>query len=289
LQGCNPAKGWTCRQPHEIVPLVEVADRPSGTLYCFSVYTKETGSTKKTHELELLQEQYKRKVSIFSCNYYDVFSDVLAQVGDGYPTIQVHDVENNFHSVKRKKVGTWVNTGIFKQVWKSIKGRSALQEVNWVVKVDADAVFVPQRLRNVLANQPVSWQGVYVENCEGVEYGFFGNLEVFSKKAFNLLLDNIDSCSEKIDWVKGTKWGPIGEDLFAQMCMDYQGVTKVQNFGITTDGTCPGTRKKYGSKDNKKWKPPCNEQTSPALHPFKKPQDYFACLDATVTLDAGRR
>merc|ERR1712203_626986 len=53
-----------------------------------------------------------------------------------------------------------------------------------------------------------------------VKWGFFGNLEVFSVEAFNTLLDNIDSCSQKIDWVKGTKFGPIGEDLFAQMCMD---------------------------------------------------------------------
>jgi len=263
-----------------------VADRPPAALYCFSVYTKNTGSTKKSHELELLQQQYEKKVSIFSCDYYDVFSDVAAQVGDDYMAIQVHDAENEFHVTKRKKVGTWVNTGMFKQVWKAIEGKPALKIADWVVKVDADAVFVPRRLRNLLANQPVSWQGVYIENCEGVEYGYFGNLEVFSTKAFGLLLDNLDSCSAKIDWVKGTKWGPIGEDLFAQMCMDYQGVTKVQDFRYTTDGACPGTRKKYGQQHNKKWKPPCGAQTSPALHPFKKPAEYFACLDATLALDS---
>merc|ERR1712027_24859 len=65
-----------------------------------------------------------------------------------------------------------------------------------------------------------------------------------------LLIDNLESCSQKIDWVKGTKLGPNGEDLFAQMCMDWQGVAKVSNFEVTTDGACPNTRKRYGQKAN---------------------------------------
>merc|ERR1712039_972419 len=165
--------------------------------------------------------------------------------------------EHEFHLIKRKTSGTWVNTGMFKQVWKATKGRIGLEKADWVVKVDADAVFVPHRLKAALMGHPLAYTGVYFENCREVEWGFFGNLEVYSSQAFSTLLDNIDSCSEKIDWVKGTKWGPIGEDLFAQMCMDYQGVTKVENFGLTTDGACPGTRKRYGQEHNKHWKPPC--------------------------------
>merc|ERR1712027_282888 len=96
-------------------------------------------------------------------------------------------------------------------------------------------------------------------------------------------LANLDSCSNRIDWVRGTKWGPIGEDLFAQMCMDYNGVSKVQNFDLTTDAACPGTRKRRGEEKNKKRKPPCNLVGTPALHPFKKPEEYFSCLEATMT------
>jgi len=282
LGKCDPAKGWTCKMPHGVVPLVDVASQPAATLYCVSVYTKNTGSPKKSLELDLLQQQYARKVSIFSCDYYDVFSDVAVPVGGGLSTIQVHDVADEFHKVKRKTRGTWVNTGMFKQVWKAMKGRKGLEVGDWVVKVDADAVFVPQRLKDLLVKQPVSWQGIYVENCKDVEYGFFGNLEVYSKHAFTLLLDNIDSCSQKIDWVTGTKWGPIGEDLFAQMCMDYQGVSKIEDFKLTTDGACPGTRKRYGQKENKHWQPPCGQVTTPAMHPFKKPEQYFKCLDDTL-------
>merc|ERR1711963_262854 len=127
--------------------------------------------------------------------------------------------------------------------------------------VDADAVFVPHRLKGMLQGHPITYTGIYVENCKSVQYGFFGNLEVFSREAFDTLLAN----------------------LFAQMCMDYNGVSKVQNFDLTTDAACPGTRKRWGEKENKKWKPPFNLVGAPALHPFKKPQEYFSCLDATMT------
>jgi len=283
VEKCDPTKGWTCKMPHSVVPLVPVAGQPSAALYCVAVYTKNTGSSKPSQELDLLKQQYAKKVSLFQCDYNDVFSDVAVQYGDdGATTIQVHDVDNEFHVVKRKSRGTWVNTGMFKQVWKAMSVRQGLKVADWVVKVDFDAVFVPQRLKDLLVKQPVTWQGVYKENCPGVEYGFFGNLEVYSVHAFALLLKNIDSCSTKIDWVTGTKWGPIGEDLFAQMCMDYQGVSKIEDFTLTTDGACPGTRKKFGEKDNKHWKPPCGQVTTPAIHPFKKPAEYFKCLDETL-------
>jgi len=283
---CDPAKGWTCRMPHDIVPLVEVSSWPNANLFCYAVYTKETGSTKRSYELELLQGQYSRKASLFGCESYAVYSDADADIGGDLKTIKVNDVENEFHVVKRKTQHTWVNTGLFKQVWKDMRVRwnDGLNDADWVVKVDADAVFLPERLRKVLSEQADTYTGVYLENCKGVEYGYFGNLEVSSKKAFKLLLDNLESCSQKIDWVKGTKLGPIGEDLFAQMCMDWQGVAKVSNFEVTTDGACPSTRKRYGQKDNKKWKPPCGELKTPALHPFKKPVEYFQCLDATSAL-----
>jgi len=284
LETCDPAKGWTCNMPGFIVPLSEVKSHSSldAKLYCFTAYTKDTGSTKQSFELELLQGQYERKTSLFACDFNNVFSDVDAQVGADYPTIKVSDVEGDFHLVKRKTVGTWVNTGLFKQIWKAVAATGKVQQADWVVKVDADAVFIPHRLKGMLQGHPLTYTGIYLENCKSVQYGYFGNLEVFSAEAFNTLVANIGSCSQRIDWVKGTKWGPIGEDLFAQMCMDDNGVSKVAGFDVTTDGACPGTRKRWGEKNNKKWKPPCNLLGTPAMHPFKKPQEYFSCLDATM-------
>jgi len=234
----------------------------------------------------LWQQQFERKVSIFACESNDIFSDAAVEIGPNYPTIKLDDVDNDFHLVKRKETSKgWINTGLFKQAWRAVGLRDGPKRADWIVKVDADAVFVPHRLKKTLLGHPLSATGVYFENCKEVQWGLFGNLEVWSIQAFNALLTNLDECAQSIDWVKGTKWGPIGEDLFAQMCMDKQGVSKVQNFDLTTDGMCPGTLKRWGQKGNKKWKPPCDSVLTPAIHPFKKPEEYFKCLDATLALE----
>merc|ERR1711994_1029694 len=142
------------------------------------------------------------------------------------------------------------------------------QSVEWVMKVDADAVFIPNRLRPWLSGQLVPDSGIYLENCKFVEYGYFGNLEVFSKAAFLTLLASIDECkaSPEINWKLGVhegKYGPMGEDLFAQTCLDMKGVRRVEAFDITTDGACA-------------------ETATAAMHPFKKKDEWFQCWEATV-------
>merc|ERR1712066_413960 len=109
---------------------------------------------------------------------------------------------------------------------------------------DLDAVFIPARLRAKVAEQLVPDQGLYFENCKYVEYGYFGNLEVFSKQAWATLMQNVD------------------------------------NFEISTDGACPGDRPKDQVK-NKKWIPPCAGTVTPSIHPFKKPDDWKKCYDET--------
>jgi len=99
------------------------------------------------------------------------------------------------------------------------------QSADWIAKVDGDAVFIPNRLRSWLSSQLVPDAGIYLENCKFVDYGYFGNLEVFSKAAFMTLLASIDECkaSPEINWklgIKNGKYGPMGEDLFAQTCLD---------------------------------------------------------------------
>jgi len=171
-------------------------------------------------------------------------------------------------------------------VWKAIASGSKWQFVDWVVKVDADAVFVPSRLTKKLESQLVPPSGIYLENCKYVEYGYFGNLEVFSNAAFATLIEKIDDCKAdmQINWkvgVKNGKYGPMGEDLFAQACLDKFGVRRVEAFDITTDGACPADRP-IDQQKNKKWTPTCAWTATPAMHPFKKVADWIKCHDATT-------
>merc|ERR1711920_335961 len=69
---------------------------------------------------------------------------------------------------------------------------------DWVVKVDPDAVFVPERLKDRIQWMPRTTSGVMLQNCEYVDYGFFGNLEVISGKAFGVLVGNLDTCYTEV-------------------------------------------------------------------------------------------
>jgi len=69
------------------------------------VYTTDIGSTKPSHELELLQKQNKHGVSIFACDACDVFSDANVEIGNGYFTYMVEDTLNEFHKMKHKLSG----------------------------------------------------------------------------------------------------------------------------------------------------------------------------------------
>merc|ERR1711994_855595 len=81
---------------------------------------------------------------------------------------------------------------------KKIKEENMWESKDWTVKVDADAVFLPMRLRKKLSEVEVSDKGVYLENCKYVKFGFFGNLEVISKTGFGILLENLDNCKSSL-------------------------------------------------------------------------------------------
>jgi len=282
---CSPSASNLCRPTSETLQLEPDYMRPKRSLFCFSVYTENTGSPKKSYELELLSQQFERKVSIFACEAYEVYSDAAASLGGDFVTKKVTDVKGDWHFAKRKSTGAWVNTGLFIQVWKAIGDTNAHAGMDWVVKVDPDAVFVPERLRNRIQWMPRTTSGVMLQNCQYVDYGFFGNLEVLSPKAFGVLVGSLDTCYTELDWkvgIKDGKYGPMGEDLFAEICMSKNGVHKVEAFDITTDGACEAKRPTDQKKD-KKWHSDCNVKT-PAMHPYKKPTDYFECLDTTMAL-----
>jgi len=283
---CSPLKGNLCSVPRDhSVPVQTVLDE---TLYCFSVYTQNTGSTKQSFELELLQQQHKHHVSIFACDGWDVFSDGQVEIGGGYLTHKVEDKYGEFHRIKRK-TGNWVNWGLFYQVWEKVRNLGHWESKSWTVKVDADAVFLPNRLSGWLDNKRgESPHGIYFENCKNVQYGFFGNLEVMSHEATNVLTKNLEDChaayapcaDEGCDW----KFGPWGEDVFVQRCMDKHYVDKVEAFDVTLDGACPADRP-ADQKHNKKWHAEsCSEVTTAAVHPFKKPNEYFACLSEITNI-----
>lgn len=253
--------------------------KPATSMFCFAVYTANTGSTKTSYEKELLSNAYAKKRHVFACDNYEIYSDVAVSLGGDFTTKMVQDVDNTFHFAKRKLSGAWVNTGMFQQVWKAIGKAGIYKNYDWTIKVDADAVFFPHRLVNRIQLMPRATTGVFLTNCKQVAYGFFGSLEVFSAMAFTVLNANLDKCNQTLPWTVGIndgEYGPMGEDLFAEICLEKNGALKVEAFDIKTDGACPGDRPK-DQKKNKKWEPDCAGALTPAIHPFKKPAQWEKC------------
>ena len=139
------------------------------------------------------------------------------------------------------------------------------------------------RLRSYLEKMEVTDNGIYLENCKYVNYGFFGSLAVISHDAAATYMANIDDCKNTLNYMgheKDTGNQAWGEDLFQQRCMDLHGVDKVGAYDINTDASCAAWRPE-GEKKNRKWVPDCATVQTPGIHHFKKPEAYFKCLKAT--------
>merc|ERR1719367_2014810 len=86
---------------------------------------------------------------------------------------------------------------MFYQVWVKIREVGKWQTADYTVKIDADAVFVPQRLRTWLSSKPgESPHGLYYENCPDVQYGFFGHLEIITHTAVEVLTTYLEECQK---------------------------------------------------------------------------------------------
>jgi len=286
MKYCIPSPEKSCLMPQNLMEPILVDASPVATsLYCFSTYMADIGvEERKVFELENLQLQYSRNIGIFNCEWWQVFADAYAELAPGVPFVKVDDVDGDFHFAKRLETNTWVNTGLHTQAWKAVAAAGVYKSAGWVVKVDADAVFLPSRLKPMLEDQLVPANGIYLENCQFVNYGYFGNLEVFSLAAFDALAWNVDNCKASLPWkvgVEGGKYGPMGEDLFAQQCLASLGVRRVEAFDISTDAACEADRPE-GEKKNKKWRPDCASVSTPQIHPFYTPDAFSKCYDDTV-------
>jgi len=286
MKKCTPGKDGTCLA-RVVTASATKSDVTLSTtnMFCFAVYVNDTGTTKKIYDLELLRTNLFLGTSIFGCEAYKVYSDVTTWLSPGdVDTEMVTELPGApFNFAKRKFNGRWINSNIFLSVWKKIEEQGLWEDKDWTIKVDADTVFLPSRLRQKLSTQEVTSNGIYIENCKYVPFGFYGSLEVISRKAVATYLSGIDDCRTSLNYMgkeKLTDNEAWGEDLFAQRCMDLHGVDKVSMWDLTTDGLCISMRPE-GQKKNKKWTPDCATTMTPALHPFLKPKGYFECLKAT--------
>jgi len=248
--GTGVPEGWNgtvlggSRSEYSVAPVPPDAPdaKTAGTsLFCFMALLPGSG------EQALLQAAQNRTASIFACEAHATYDSTWSKYqdwGNGQKTL--------------------ANTAVFLQVWNHVQQDGLYLAYDWTVKVDADAVFFPDRLRShIVGLRPPAYPRVYLKNTksgDGMLGGFLGALEILSKTAVQIVIDNLHSCEQHI----GTA---SGEDGFLKDCMDALGI------GFLQDPILLLPDPKVGS---------CGRGEVVAFHPFKAQGDWIGCYNAAL-------
>lgn len=223
-------------------------------MYCFSVVQTDT------YELSLVRTQLARGSGIFACDAWSVFTDVETWLSPG-PPVMINSTQLNVDLKAKPGVKEHIlNTEIFIAAWDEIIDDGRYLENKWVVKVDPDAVFLPQRLRVALHRiSPNADKKMYILNCK-LSFGFYGALEVVSSLGVWSYGGMQKRCLRELPYKE------YGEDLYLRKCFDLVGMSHVTNFDLLDDAYC-GAKAGDCSSD------------AVAFHPYKNAYTYFKCLE----------
>lgn len=255
----------------ELPPAVAMPPATPGvdSMFCWSLIVP--GS----YEEDLLKFQRKEATSIFACDAWSVYSNVSKPVGDFTTTAVKTSLEVKFGGDSYTALNSW----IFIAVWKKVIDEKWHEQHQWIVKVDADAVFFPDRLRPIVA---AHGSAGYINNCK---YGLHGPIEVLSASTMEVLAADYAAsfdgqspkeCVEKLDF------GEWGEDFFLSRCMwQIHKITKETDETLMCEAHC----------DCADWYW-CDRPDMVTFHPFKRPDMYKQCMAnsraAAATAAAGQ-
>jgi len=227
------------RNEYQVQPAGE-GQKVAGTkLYCFIAFLPDSS------EVALKDVAQKNKASIFGCDGWELFHSWQSAKG-AWDTGEA----------------TLTNTDVFINVWDQVRKSGKYLSFDWVIKVDADCVMVPERMRQHLAAlHPPADVPVYIKN-NGMDpglgnNGFLGAVEVFNKKAVQLYFDNAEGCHTTL----GIN---AGEDGFFKGCMDALGVGFMLDMHMFFPDHSAGS---------------CMQKSHAAFHPLKDPKQWQHCWD----------
>jgi hypothetical protein len=228
------------------------------------------------YEPVLMRKQFDAGAGIFACDGYDIVGDGVTDIGDA-TTLDIGKTK-----VGTSQDGTAANTKLFQKAWGAIIGKGDYKYFDWIVKVDPDAVLMPDRLR--LHMEPHTNTGdhedrLFVVNCNAWPESpnfpmMYGSLEIFSRNS--ILAYETRGQERCVDYLNWELWG---EDFYMTRCMDQLDVGRISDFTVIGDNTCVGPGQ--GGAD-------CNNANVAAFHPFKEIEDWIGCFRTAtgITLEA---
>jgi hypothetical protein len=236
---------WDCeglggfRDVRELAPAPEGAPTMGTSLFCFA------GVLPGSAEEELIGTQRERGLGIFAC-------EDSAQYATDYTD------KGEWESV--------MNSDVFIRVWERVHADGQYAMHDWVVKVDPDTVFHPQRLRDHLAAlRAPAGASVYVKNT-GFKFGLQGSLEVLSKQALDDYIDGSNGCASSIGHEGG-------EDFYLVQCLDGLGVAHMLDDSMLDDKYTYDHDYDMGDLSF------CGSGVAAAYHPVKDAWAWTECHD----------
>jgi hypothetical protein len=215
------------------------------SLYCFMVVVWSTP------EAELANNAKDKGTGVYQCDDSDVIEGKKTDKTDW---------------------STYINVAMFIDAWKQVQENGKYASHDWTVKVDADAVFFPNVLKDHLS-QLRTPQGsrVYIKNAE-YKFQFLGALEVLSQQAMTLYFEKGWIC-ENLDH------GKQGEDYFLKHCLDAIGADHQTDFDLLSDRVTNPSSTKLD----------CTSGWTAAYHWAKSVDDWNACYSkALKAQESGR-
>jgi len=234
------------------------------SLYCVSLMLFWT------YEVDMLRSHLAKKVGIFACDDWAVYSNQTVELAPG---TQNSVMAGSLKAKIGGKYHTALNTPVFRRFWWQLIKDGKAWKHDWIVKMDPDAVFFPDRLKEMLANEyPPKGSpnaAVWLNNCQ---LGLHGPIEVFTTEALGIYQDRVADCDEV-----AKKHGQ--EDVYLDRCFTALGVVKVDALNLLLESEWACNERPSSSSDM----PPCYDRQV-SFHPFKTVKSYFFCHDRAAKM-----
>lgn len=211
---------------HEVKPAPEGKLVQGTKLYCFTVvmWDQPPAEGWMNSEAELVNHWKEQGKGICQCDDWSLF--------DGIGGGSVHNIQSFIHA------------------WKLVQDDGRWKNNDWSIKVDGDAVFFPEHLRQKIMWSYRTPQGsaVYLRNTF-YKFKFLGALEALTREALEVYFEHGWECEAHL----GQQGG---EDYWLEQCLEGLGIDFQTDESLLHD--------KYASDGN------CNDPYGVAHHFFKK-------------------
>jgi hypothetical protein len=210
----------------------------------------------QSYEPDLLRFAKSRKTGPYGCEGHVTLTDSAIDVG----TLDDPEMTTAIGSLECEMGGwgSWANAGVFLKAWKAVIEDGRFRRYDWTVKLDADAVFLPDRLKKHLGQMADYGQGtpsdlVFLENFRD-GYPVVGAIEVLSNAAILELEQRIDECDPAYG----------AEDSWFVKCLRGLGA-----WGHRDEALLHHEQNQLG----------CWDGWIVTMHPYKNVDEYRRCFD----------